>query len=211
MLLNSVRSQAGARVIAREQAYLGWRFGFEAESAPYEAATLRLIGHQGGVKLLLVRRGKRYRYSSYDERGHLIRVVVSDGATAAVSSDGKTFQQLESPAAELMDGEAAMFCNDFQGLSFQSPRALQFDGVEATKAMLRKGILEVAVHRDGALAGVAIATVGGVELLRPVAVTRISSKHRFYSVWRRNDESEIVWDRLEPHPKVYDSEVVLPA
>jgi hypothetical protein len=136
---------------------------------------------------------------------------VSDGESTAVSSDGKTFKQLEAPTTALIDCEAAVFCNDFNGLSFQPPRMVHGDvNIEAAKAHFPLGTIEVAVHPGGALAGAAIATVGGVELLRPVAVTALSATQKFYSVWKRNDEPEIVWDRLEPHPKVYDSEVALP-
>jgi hypothetical protein len=204
-------AHTGAAVIVKEQAYLGWRFGFETESRSYDSATLRFIGHQADSKLLLLRRGNRYRYASYDLMGHLVRVVVSDGETTSVSSDGKTFHRLEPATAVLVNTEAALFCNDFHGIVFEAPRTLRADSsIQATKANLLQGTIEVAVRPDGALAGVAISTVNGVELLRPTAVTAISATERFYSVWKRNDEPEIVWDRLEPHPKVYASEIALP-
>lgn len=211
MKLIGLPARAGATLISMGQAYLGWRFGFEVEAGSYDSATLRLIGHQEDRKLLLLRRGNRYRYSAYDSAGRLIRVVVSDGERTAVSSDGIAFRWLEPGRAFLLGTEAALFCNDFHGLAFGAPRTVRGDdGVEAAKATLPYGTVEVAIRPGGVLAGVAISTLDGVEFLRPIAVTAISAGEKFYSVWKRNDEPEIVWDRLEPHPKVYDSEVVLP-
>ena len=211
MLSYQAQPPTGGAIIQKAQSYLGWAFGAEQRDVPYSSSTLRLIGHQGEKRLVLLRRGSQYRYSSYDKDGRLIRVVVSDGRKTAVSSDGVSFETLPPPTATLLDLEAAMFCNDFHGLIFGAARQLENDrSVQATKAPLPDGTIEVAVRNDGMLGGLAISTPDGVELLRPTAVSSISATLRFYSRWKRNSEPAIVWDRLETHPKIYDGEVTLP-